>query len=104
MTCHSAESNGVASLKWLVVPRSTWPTMTTISITLAATTTVAAHSAARLRRGSRESIHARVAAYRTKDTENLNGLAQIGMPVSTRGSATMPTAATTASTAMAAVK
>ncbi|MFF2040181.1 hypothetical protein ACFVVX_07135 [Kitasatospora sp. NPDC058170] len=53
-------SSGVAMLKWLRLPRSTWPTTTTISITLTATIVVPSHRTQRGTGRPRDSIHARV--------------------------------------------
>jgi hypothetical protein len=92
----------VALLKWLVRPRITWPVMMIISMVSAPTSTTAARSAARLRRGSTDRIQAIEAPYRTIETENLKTLSQIGAPVSTRSSANTPTSETTVSAAIAA--
>lgn len=61
MAFQSALSSGVAALKWLVRPRTTWVAMMIISTASAATTTTAARSAHRLRCGSTDRIQASVA-------------------------------------------
>jgi hypothetical protein len=45
-------------LKWLRLPRTTWPVITAISTALAVATTVPAHQPTRRKRGSSEIIQA----------------------------------------------
>lgn len=74
--------------------------MSTISPTLATATTVPAHQPTLRPRGSSESIQASERAYARNETENLNGLVQIGTPTRMRSSTKMPTAETRARTPM----
>ncbi len=63
MAAHSEVASGEDTLKWLVVPAATAPTMTTISMTSPTVTTQAASRPIRCRRsGSRSSSQARVTA------------------------------------------
>lgn len=98
MSDHSAVSSGVATSKWLARPRITCPTITAISTTAATATTVPATPAHRRARDpeTNEIIQASVVAYRTKETLNFSGFAQIGCPPSVRGSSRRPATHTTA--------
>lgn len=78
--------------------------MTAISIAPVTATTVPAHHPNRRARVVSDSIQASVIAYISSDTENLKGLNQIAEPARTRSSTTIPTAETTARTAIAAEK
>lgn len=80
MVDQMAVSSGVAMLKWLARPRTTWVTIAAISIPPVTATTVPPRRAQSRTPGAltREIIQASVAAYRTKLTENLNGLTHIG--------------------------
>src|SRR4029453_13787462 len=104
MTLQSAPSSGVAMLKWLRRPRTTWPTITAISIMPATAMTVPAHQPPLRPRRSRVSSQARVSAYTVNDTANLNGLSQIGAPTRTRSSTIRPPIAMTVRTGIAPAK
>ena len=101
MMVHNTPSRTVVVLKWLCRPRTTCPTMITISITPVTTTTLPNPLPSRRRRPSREIIQASVVPNSANDTANFSGLSQIGAPTNSRSSTTRPASATGISTALA---
>jgi len=99
---HSNPSSAVVVLTWLCWPRTTWPTMISVSITPVSTMKWPSPWPRRRRRCSREIIQASVVPKSTNDTANLSGLSQIGSLFSSRSSNMTPPSATIAITALAA--
>src|ERR1041384_1185124 len=95
-----AESNGVWTLKWLRLPRTTCNTMIAYSATSTRVTVHADAVTTLDRLGSKEITHAQAIEYNAIDTANLNGFSQIGAPVRPRAASTIPIALPSAATSI----